>query len=151
MTLLRSSRVFADLGDPNTEKSMVSYDIETHLEHGAIPKKLYCNKLLVAPFRQALTHINQRGFANQVKTWDGCFNIRKKKGGSTHSLHAWGLAVDINAAWNGWLKTPTMSKELVQCFLDAGFEWGGYWQNKDGMHFQLSLETYLSELQKTHK
>jgi len=30
-----------------------------------------------------------------------------------------------------------MSKELVSCFTDAGFDWGGTWERKDGMHFQL--------------
>jgi hypothetical protein len=31
-----------------------------------------------------------------------------------------------------------MSPELVACFKDAGFDWGGEWSKPDGMHFQLS-------------
>jgi len=31
-----------------------------------------------------------------------------------------------------------MSHELVQCFKDAGFDWGGDWTRPDGMHFQLA-------------
>jgi hypothetical protein len=29
------------------------------------------------------------------------------------------------------------SDELVRCFAEAGFEWGGLWRTPDGMHFQL--------------
>jgi hypothetical protein len=54
------------------------------------------------------------------------------------SLHSWGLAIDINAATNRFGGKPTMSAELVKCFTDAGFDWGGVWSNPDGMHFQLA-------------
>lgn len=124
-------------GPPQNEKAMVLFDVPTELEVGILPKKIYCNKDLVLPLTHAFKNIIQRGLVTQLKTWDGCFNIRAKKSGTSWSLHAWGLAIDINAAWNGFKKPPTMSKELVQCFKDAGFEWGGDWQIKDGMHFQL--------------
>ena len=75
---------------------------------------------------------------NELKTFDGCFNIRKKRGLGSMSLHAWGLAIDVNAAWNGLNVTPVLSAGFVKCFTDAGFEWGGTWTRKDGMHFQLS-------------
>ena len=74
---------------------------------------------------------------NELKTWDGCFNVRRKRGLKSLSLHSWGIAIDVNAAWNGLGKEPTLSKEFVQCFIDAGFDWGGTWTRKDGMHFQL--------------
>lgn len=125
-------------GDPTTEKYMTLWDIPTDLEHGCIPKKLYCNKDLVLPLSQALKNVIDRGLVSQIKTWDGCFNIRKKRGATSQSLHSWGIAIDINAAWNGFGKKPTMTAELVKCFTDAGFDWGGTWSKPDGMHFQLS-------------
>ena len=117
---------------------MVLWDIPVNLEIGAIPKRLYCNKLMVEPLTQAFTNIIQRNLINELKTWDGWFNVIKKRGLSSQSLHSWGIAIDINAAWNGLGKIPTMSKELVKCFTDVGFDWGGTWTRKDGMHFQLS-------------
>lgn len=102
-----------------------------------IPNKIYCNKDLVSPLEAAFRNVINRGLSKEIKTWDGCFNIRNKRGLSTLSIHSWALAIDINAAWNGLGKAPTMSKELVACFVDAGFEWGGYWTRLDGMHFQL--------------
>jgi len=117
---------------------MVVWDVPADREHGAIPKKIYCNKAMVAPLDQAFKNINDRGLAAQVKTYDGCFNIRKKRGATSSSLHSWGIAIDINAAWNQFGKPPTMSAELVKCFTDAGFDWGGKWSKPDGMHFQLA-------------
>ena len=125
-------------GPPETEKFMVMWDVPTELEHGAIPKKIYCNRDMVAPLTQAFKNVVDRGLAAQIRTWDGCFNIRRKRAGASSSLHSWGIAIDINAAWNGFGKTPTMSKELVKCFTDAGFDWGGTWSKPDGMHFQLA-------------
>lgn len=103
-----------------------------------IPNKIYCNKDMVIPLEKAFRNIMTAGIAKELKTWDGCFNIRKKRGLSSLSLHSWGIAIDINAAWNQLNQKPTMSSALVKCFTDAGFEWGGTWTRLDGMHFQLS-------------
>jgi hypothetical protein len=111
---------------------MVLFRVPEVLQLGAIPKRIYCNKDLVAPLTEALNNIVARGLADQVRTWDGCFQIRRTRTGTSASLHSWGLAIDINAAWNG------LGKELVACFTDAGFEWGGAWKNPDGMHMQLA-------------
>jgi hypothetical protein len=54
------------------------------------------------------------------------------------SLHSWGLAVDLNAFENGLGKEPKLSPGFVKCFTDAGFDWGGTWKRKDGMHFELA-------------
>jgi hypothetical protein len=140
--MVTSRQCFAKWGDPNTRadegKYMVLWDVPSHLEIGVIPKKLYCNSAMIAPLTQAFENIIERNLISQLKTWDGCFNIRKKRGASSQSLHAWGIAIDINAAWNGFGKKPTMSPELVKCFTDAGFDWGGVWSKPDGMHFQLA-------------
>ena len=125
-------------GDPSNERNMFVWDVPSELEIGHIPKRIYCNKDLSGPLSLAFKNLINRGIVGQLKTWDGCFNIRKKRGGATSSLHSWGIAIDVNAAWNGFGKTPTMSPEMVKCFTDAGFDWGGTWKKPDGMHFQLS-------------
>ena len=79
-----------------------------------------------------------RGLKETITSWDGCFNIRKKRGATSSSLHSWGLAIDINAAYNQFGKQPKMDLRLLKCFTDNGFDWGGYWRKPDGMHFQLS-------------
>lgn len=121
-------------------KFMTLWDIPAYINLAipCLPNKVYCNKDLIVPLETALRNAINRGCSQEIKTWDGCFNIRLKRGLSTLSLHSWAIAIDINATWNGLGKTPTMSKELVQCFIDAGFEWGGNWTRLDGMHFQLN-------------
>ena len=137
--MITSAQCQERFGNPEAEKGMVLLDVPTALEVGVIPKKIYCNKLLVAPLTIALTNVIDRGLVSQIRTWDGCFNIRQKKGGTSPSLHSWGMAIDINAATNQFAHHPTMSPELVSCFTGAGFEWGGRWGVMDGMHFQLAM------------
>ena len=138
--MITSKDCFAKYGDPsaNERKFMIVWDVPTALEHGSIPKRIYCNKDLIPLLEKAFKNVNDRGISIQIKTWDGCFNIRRKRGAASMSLHSWGLAIDINAAWNGFGKKPTMSPELVKCFTDAGLDWGGVWKRADGMHFQIA-------------
>lgn len=135
--MVTSAQALKKYGEPSLEKNMNVWDVPTELEIGVIPKKIYCNKDLVKPLEQAFKNLIERDFVKELKTWDGCFNIRKKRGLASMSLHSWGIAIDVNAAWNGLGKTPVLSEGFVKCFTDAGFDWGGTWTRKDGMHFQL--------------
>lgn len=145
MSLLTSAICEAQFGDPTPDferKWMAKFttSVGPTLPLSVIPAQLYCHRLFIQPFRDALELVHDRKLGLEIKSFDGCFNIRSKKGGSTPSIHSWGLAVDLNAAWNQFLQPPTMSLELVRCFTDVGFDWGGVWKKLDGMHFQLSAE-----------
>jgi hypothetical protein len=141
--MIKSADCLKKYGRAELEKHMVLWDVPSRLELGVIPKRLYCNSDMIQPLTKAFENIINRNLVGQLKTWDGCFNIRKKRGSTSTSLHSWGVAVDINAAWNRFGCQPTMSKELVACFKDAGFDWGGEWSPRycDGMHFQISRKT----------
>ena len=105
--------------------------------------KIYGNGYMTAPLRAALMAIIAAGLCAEWKTFDGCFNIRPMKGDANQtSMHAWGLAIDINAATNPFSAsgnlTTDLSDEFILCFAKNGLEWGGLWsQPKDPMHFQL--------------
>jgi hypothetical protein len=139
--MVSSSEAFKKYGEPGLlatqRKNMVMWDVPAELEIGAVPKRLYCNKDMVKPLEEAFTNLVQRNHVNELKTWDGCFNIRKKRGLTSMSLHSWGIAIDVNAFENGLNQIPKLSSGFVKCFTDAGFDWGGEWQRLDGMHFQL--------------
>ena len=133
----KSTRALEKYGNPKDYNNMVLWDVPDYLEIGVIPKRIYCNKDLIQPLSQAFSNLIERDLVNELVTWDGCFNIRLMRGGSQMSLHSWGIAIDVNAFENGLGKEPKLSEEFVKCFIDAGFDWGGYWSRPDGMHFEL--------------
>lgn len=127
-------------GEPSpTNPCMILWDVPAHLEIGLIPKRIFCNKDLITPLATAFGLLIHSGCVQELRTWDGCFNIRPIRGvDNKMSLHSWGLAVDVNAYENGLGQVPKLSPEFVKCFTDAGFDWGGKFKRKDGMHFQLA-------------
>lgn len=101
---------------------------------------IYCNKDLSVPLTQALLNVKNRGLLSQLKTFDGCYMVRAIRGQAMISTHCYAMAIDINAAENKLGETPTLSPELVKCFTDMGFLWGGNFKRQDGMHFQYGLD-----------
>jgi len=142
--MVTSSQCLKKWGSPSTREDegayMVVWDVPEYITKAIpeIPRRIYCNTQMIVPLETAFLNIINRGLTNLIKTWDGCFDIRRKRGRNSWSLHSWGIALDINAAWNGLGKVPQMPMQLVECFTDAGFWWGGTWKRKDGMHFQLA-------------
>jgi hypothetical protein len=99
-----------------------------------------CNRRLFAPLRRALNTLERRGLSRVVDRSDyaGCFAPRRIPGSGSLSLHAWGLAIDINAAANPRLGDSRQDRRLVRAMEDAGFTWGGRWPTvPDPMHFEL--------------
>ncbi|SDE82231.1 D-alanyl-D-alanine carboxypeptidase [Dyadobacter soli] len=140
------AQLIAKFGDPYNERLrfenkwmkvwIVPVDIREAIP--AMPAKIYLNKLMEAPLDKALRRLISLGLHVEIKTWDGCFNIRKKRGSSGISAHAWGIAVDMNAATNPFKGKVTWSAKFLQVWRDIGWICGADWSaaSKDGMHFQ---------------
>jgi hypothetical protein len=99
-----------------------------------------CHRRLIAPLREALGALRRRGLGRLVDPGDyaGCHAPRRIPGSGSLSLHAWGLAVDVNASRNPQGSPPNQDRRVVAAFEDAGFTWGGRWPTApDGMHFEL--------------
>jgi hypothetical protein len=151
--MVTSAQCLKKYGDPNLPatqaKHFVLWIVEpdileafAHVRFSALgtigfPKKIFLNKDMIDPLRNALRTIICRGLAHELKTWDGVFFIRNKRDLKSLSLHSWAIAVDVNQAENQLRMVPKLSPEFVKCFTDCGFEWGGTWTRIDGMHFQL--------------
>jgi hypothetical protein len=152
--MITSAQCLKKYGDPNLLETQNKHfeiwkvpigiqDAFSHVRFSAVgtigfPKKIFINKDFRPVLQTALENVINRGLDAELKTWDGCFIIRQKRGLSSLSLHSWALAVDVNAFENQLNQTPKLSTEFVKCFTDAGCDWGGTWQRKDGMHFQLN-------------
>lgn len=102
--------------------------------------RIYCNKDMYEPLLAALESVSKRGLLHELKTFNGCFQIRKVRGMTSQSAHSWGLAVDVNSETNGLGCVPTLSAEFVRCFTGVGFDWGGFFKRPDGMHFSFCYE-----------
>ncbi len=104
-------------------------------------RHIYCNKDMHQALDAAMENVINSNLEYQLKTFDGAFEIRDVRGEpGKPSCHSYGLAIDINAAENKLGEEPTISQELVKCFTDAGFTWGGGFHRKDGMHFSYAWE-----------
>ena len=77
----------------------------------------------------------------------GAFNCRQITGGTNYSLHAYGIAVDLNWSTNPYghhliTDMPIGMIEAIEGIRTAGgvqvWRWGGrYSNNKDAMHFEV--------------
>jgi len=73
-------------------------------------------------------------------TSSGGWNYRTKRGGGGLSQHAYGTAIDIDAAHNPFGSSRTnMPSETSGLARKWGLSWGGEWRGrKDPMHFEIS-------------
>ena len=139
------------------KRRLTMWDVPAEMEIGVIPKRIYCHPDLVGPLSKAFSALIKSGAVKELKTWDGCYDLRpirgyearwrryemdgNPKGGARFlSTHSWGKAIDVNAAENGLGRKPKLSAKFVKCFTDAGFVWGGHFARKDGMHFELDIK-----------
>lgn len=98
--------------------------------------------------QRALEHIAATHSALQIRElglhlFGGCYNYRKKRGGSTLSMHAWGVAIDLDPARN---RLPWNADRARLARTDAGGVWAAFesegWlslgraRNYDWMHVQ---------------
>lgn len=96
----------------------------------------WCNKLLIQTFQKVYSSIVKLGLEQELHTFDGCYSVRYIRGHKNLSTHAWAISVDHDAVDNALGATPKMHAGIVQCFENYGFQWGGRFRRKDGMHMQ---------------
>lgn len=101
--------------------------------------KLYVHRDMAGPLLRALEAAKLQCPDYAIRDI-GCWNPRyKKTKRSDVSVHAYGLAVDINKDANPL--SDKLITDMPLLFIDAfvreGFEWGGSWKyTKDAMHLQ---------------
>ncbi|MBI4869210.1 MAG: M15 family metallopeptidase [Candidatus Wallbacteria bacterium] len=119
--------------------------------------KARVHKLAREPFLAAFAEIASAGVAVDILTYDGLFYPRHIGNNPARPLssHSWGIAIDLNAAWNGYGRPPAKAgargsvRRLVPIFARHGFAWGGDWNGnemesdehprvRDGMHWELA-------------
>jgi D-alanyl-D-alanine carboxypeptidase len=99
---------------------------------------------------EAVTRLNDILIAWDYRTRSadtGAYNCRQITGGSGYSLHAYGIALDIN--WQSNPYGPNLITDMPRGMVDEitalrtgngqrVWEWGGNWSgNKDAMHYEI--------------
>lgn len=76
----------------------------------------------------------------------GTYNCRTVADTGEPSMHSWGAAIDINAAYSEYWLWPRaraaypIPAEIIDIFERHGFIWGGKWSHYDTMHFEYRPE-----------
>ena len=158
--MLTTAQLIAKYGNPVTDTAafeakwmtvwVMPDEIHTQIPH--LPKAIYLNRDIIVKTEAVLRALIATGVHTEIKTWDGCFVVRKQRGSTSISSHAFGISFDENAAWNPFRirKKETddqwelirsqivqWSPTFLQVWRDAGWFCGADWiQRIDGMHFQ---------------
>ncbi len=104
-----------------------------------------CHKFLVGRLQAALAEIyvtlGRVEFERQGwHIYGGCHDYRKKRGGSSLSIHSWGIGIDINPNENAYASTKTTFSDVAINIMEKwGFLSGFRAWGKDAMHFQAAI------------
>lgn len=104
------------------------------------PKKaIYIHKDFQPLLCNAFKSLQHWGFQHEIRSFDGCFNIRHVRGGySVLSIHSWGAAIDLNARENPIGTKGQWSQPFIEVIKKHGIYCGQEWTGrKDPMHFAL--------------
>ncbi len=129
-------------GTISPDRSWVSKNIATRKV--PILGTVTCHRLMLPQLEGALRELQRAGLAHLINVGDyhyqgGCYVPRFKRGSSTSlSMHAWGLAIDVNVATNPAGAASRQDPRLVAIFERWGFRWGGRWSPPDAHHFELA-------------
>lgn len=114
--------------------------VREHIVEASLPilGEVSCHRSLVPALRAALTELRHAGLDHLVnpQQFAGCWNPRLVSPGGSVSRHAWGIAVDVNAASNPTGSGTGQDPRLVDVMKRSGFVWGGTWLVPDPMHFE---------------
>lgn len=124
---------------------------EIRMKIPVLPQKIYINKVAAPKLLAAFREIIRSGLQNEIKTYDGCFVIRRQRQSNVISRHSYGIAIDLNAAWNPLIrgvksedhaalrkKHVQWSEKFLDCWRKTGWVCGADWRTSiDGMHFEI--------------
>ena len=107
--------------------------------------RIRCHGLAAERILAALEELGERGLRGLIHSFEGCYVPRHVGWDAKRPLsrHAWGMAIDVNAAEFPYGSAKKQDKRLVEIFKRQGFlcgqKGGGLWQRTlDPMHFEYS-------------
>lgn len=134
--------LYTRYGDPRDagfeQKWMNLWDVKKEFPWFPV-RDIYIHKHFRPMLEEAFKELSVMGLQDELKTCDGCFDIRMLSGGNqVLSIHSWGAAIDLNAkdnplgSFGKWSDSfiAIMEKHDICC----GQSWNG---RRDPMHFAM--------------
>jgi|GEM_PF-858998 len=102
-------------------------------------EKIYIHKDFREKLTRALYLLEMADLHKEIKTFDGCYNLRTVRGTDTIlSVHSWGCAIDLNAHLNPLGAEADWSADFIGVMEHCGIFCGSRWHGRpDAMHFAL--------------
>lgn len=133
------SDLYAHFGNPDDADFEQDYLVSVTHAFGGKSVTFACHKAMAPKLHNVWQTLTDQGKLGVIKTFDGCYNNRSVRGSTAKSLHAWGLAIDINAADFPLGSMSRQDHDLTVAFEEQGFWYGGdYHGRKDPMHYQFA-------------
>ena len=129
-------------------KVLAPYPLRLAWEPATVVRKITCHRLVAQSLTRCLSGILAHyGSPEAVRAagmdlYGGAYNFRPMRGGHALSMHAFGIAIDLdpdrNPLGKKWQEGKgMMPMEVVEIFEAEGWTWGGRWSGRpDAMHFQ---------------
>lgn len=152
---MTTSQLIKKYGEPNEmgagylKKILLPYRMRIAWDTDTFVTSIMCHTLAAdkfsAVFNDLLHHYGYPELsALGIDLFGGCFNYRKKRNGSSMSMHAWGLAIDLDPARNLLKETKATArfarpeyKPMIDIFYNHGFISLGVEKDYDWMHFEI--------------
>lgn len=116
------------------EKWITEVSIEISMNR---TRKVQCNKTIAALISEIFEELKDKNLIELVVSYDGCYVYRNIRCSSELSMHAFGLAIDIDASEYGLGSSKRLPDSIVNIFKSKGFFYGGdFIHRKDPMHFE---------------
>lgn len=145
---------FAKYGKPNETgtgylvKIDLPYPMRIAWDTDSTVTTMMCHKLVADDFKVIFNDILAHYGHEKIKElgidlFGGCFNYRRIRNGTDWSMHAWGIAIDLDPARNTLKETSKTArfarpeyKPMIDIFYKHGFISLGKEKNYDWMHFE---------------
>lgn len=144
----KSDRVSVEkfFGKPGDESSLVTFEFPFPMFYdGKRVTKSRCHHKVKDSLLRVLKDIGDRygnrpDIIEEANDYSGMYNFRQKRGGTSLSLHSWGIAIDLdvddNAFRDHWPMKADMNLEVMECFAREGWLSAGAFWGYDAQHFQ---------------
>ena len=115
-------------------------DIAAHFPpYPGVPhvSRIQMNTFAWEPFCAVFRELISTGLVKELHTYDGCVNLRRKRGMNEWSIHSWGLALDFDQKLNPLGGATHFSQAFLNVWRKHAWNCGADWAGrKDPMHFQ---------------